>query len=629
MQQLIAHLKSLLSHRHLPLILALLAFVQMIWGLDEGFIMDDYVHRARQLGWLYEGSGQLSEVLNDLFAVNRTPEQLARFKKSGLVPWWAPDTLKISNWRPLAALTHWLDYRLFPHSAALMHAHSLIWLSAAVLAVSAFYRRMSGPTWIAGLAGLMYLLDENNSFPALWIANRNELIAVAFGAAALICHHRGRNEDSLKHPISTATLMLLSLLATEAGIATFAYLAAYALCLDRSPWRRRLTRLAPAFIILVFWRLVYSTLGHGTYECGAIIDPGRTPWAFVQAAFIRAPGLLMGQLGLAQPELFFTLSSRWRLLTSLISASILVLIGLLFVPVIRKDRHARFYGLGMLLSVIPICATFPSGRNFMFMAIGGFGLLAQLLAGLIAGKADLPKIRAWNGTAWSVLVGLLILAIPVASLARAVQPSMIRFMTGSTTPALPWNEMPASLADKHVLVVSAPNPLGMFYASSIRMHRGEAVPQSMHVLSPAFGTLEIERPSAASLVVRSKAPSLFTEGSGSPCHMTHMFVRLDEIFHAHWDHLVIDQPQRVGKLLVQITQAAQDGAPQEVVFSFDTPLEHESLVWLEFDWHSYRFHPFNMPQVGETRVFAGPAYFPLKQALHYVGNQIRGKAETP
>ena len=64
MQPLISGVNALLCNRHLPLVLALLASVLMLWALDEGFIMDDYVHRAKFLGWLHEGSESFSHVLN-------------------------------------------------------------------------------------------------------------------------------------------------------------------------------------------------------------------------------------------------------------------------------------------------------------------------------------------------------------------------------------------------------------------------------------------------------------------------------------------------------------------------------------------------------------------------------------
>lgn len=615
MKALISKLKSLLSHRYLPFILGLLAFIIMIWALDEGFIMDDHFHRAKLLGKLYEGSDGFSDVLHNMFSLNRTPEELTQLKETGFVPWWAADDLKLSNWRPLASLTHWFDYQLFPHSAALMHAHSLLWLSLAVLAVAAFYRRMSGPIWVAGLAGLMYLLDEANSFPTLWIANRNEMIAVAFGATALICHHRARCGGSWKYVIGSVLLFLCSLLATEAGIATFVYLAAYALCLDRSPWRQRLVSLAPAFAVLVLWRVVYSSLGHGTLGCGAIIDPGRTPLAFIQAALVRAPILLMGQLGLAQPDLFGALSPKWQLMMTLVCAGGLALMILLFLPLWRMNRHVRFYGLGMILAVVPICATMPYSRNLMFVAIGGFGFVAHILSALI----DISKVQfrgyVWKVAVWVLTVVLLVLAIPVTGLSRLPQPGMTRFITGQLMPSFPWDEMPDSLSDKQVLIVNAANPFGMLYAPLIRMHEGKPLPQNLRVLSPAWGRLEIERSSDTSLVLRSQGDNLFADGSGAPFHVIHMFRMIDEVFYTHWDHVIVGQSRRLGNLEIQVTQTGAYGAPREVVFTLDKPLEDASLVWLEFDWVGYRLQPCTLPQVGKARELGGPGYMSLGQAL--------------
>src|ERR1700751_5510666 len=79
-----------------------------------------------------------------------------------------------------------LDYRLWPNHPALMHLHSLIWLSAAVLAAALLYREVLGATWVAGPAALMYALDGAHAVPAGYLANRNALIACCFGFISLL-----------------------------------------------------------------------------------------------------------------------------------------------------------------------------------------------------------------------------------------------------------------------------------------------------------------------------------------------------------------------------------------------------------------------------------------------------------
>ncbi len=75
-----------------------------------------------------------------------------------------------------------------------MHLHSLLWLGALVVAAALLYRRILGPTWVAGLAALLYAVDDAHAAPAAYIANRNALIATCFGVLCLLCFARSRQE---------------------------------------------------------------------------------------------------------------------------------------------------------------------------------------------------------------------------------------------------------------------------------------------------------------------------------------------------------------------------------------------------------------------------------------------------
>ena len=128
-------LKRFLEHRYLPAILAIGAILVMLPALETGLVMDDLPQRAVELRpdqlppRMHEtgnpvDSGSFSTVLRDLF-FNRSPQDMALMKSYGMLPWWTPDDMKLGLWRPVTALTHWLDYRLFPDSPALMHAQNI------------------------------------------------------------------------------------------------------------------------------------------------------------------------------------------------------------------------------------------------------------------------------------------------------------------------------------------------------------------------------------------------------------------------------------------------------------------------------------------------------------------------
>src|SRR5208283_5038734 len=155
-------LKRFLAHHYLPAILAIGAILVMLPALKTGLFWDDLPQRAVELRpsqlppRMHEtgnplDSGSFSTVLRDLF-FNRNPQDMTLEKNYGMLPWWTPDNFRIGLWRPLTAFTHWFDYRLFPDSPVLMHAHNIAWFAAIVFLVTVIYGKLLGVGWIAGFA---------------------------------------------------------------------------------------------------------------------------------------------------------------------------------------------------------------------------------------------------------------------------------------------------------------------------------------------------------------------------------------------------------------------------------------------------------------------------------------------
>ncbi|MGB3701217.1 MAG: hypothetical protein WA997_08105 [Anaerolineales bacterium] len=171
--ELVDLLYKTLAHRNLPTVLAIIAIITMVPCLRLGRIGDDIVHRAwltqpaeqnkRLLtaGLIPPGSSQLSFTLMNLYSFSGPQTDLEKITDSGFAPWWTSSETVLSFWRPLAALTHWVDYRLWPNSPTSMHLHSILWFGAAMFMVTLLYRRLLTAAWIAGLAALLYLLDNN------------------------------------------------------------------------------------------------------------------------------------------------------------------------------------------------------------------------------------------------------------------------------------------------------------------------------------------------------------------------------------------------------------------------------------------------------------------------------------
>lgn len=620
----ILHLiKTALEHRYIPAVLAVVTVVIMLPALNAGFIQDDLFHRAKLLGpselpeRFYDmglsppDSGTLPGVLRDMYAIVPTERDYKVFKDFGLLPWWTAKDFRGSNWRPLTALTHWLDYQLFPNSPALMHAHSLIWFAAVIFLVAVLYRKLLGPVWIAGLAALLYTVDDSNYFPAMWIANRNLILSLFFSILTLLMHHRWRQQKSVYAGVAVPFLLLLSLLSTEAGIATFAYLFAYALFIDRQDWRQRALSLAPSIIVIVIWRVIYNALDYGAQSSGFIIDPGSEPLRYAWAVVKRAPVLLYGQWGCLPAEMFNLFSDYARKWNLLAAAAFLLLLLIVFMPLLRKNHVALFWFVGMILCILPICATSPMNRNLLFAAIGAFGLTAQFIGGLFLKESWVSKTRYWLVPAWIVCVTLLFINIIIAGGTRVIVPKRITSIFNTFYSTVDVGSQP-DIENKTIVVVNAPHPFLFLGLPVMRGYENKALPERTRVLTPGFVPLEITRTGEKTLLLKAQNGNILsTETSRKDFkpNFVYFYDEFNSLFRAE------DLPFQAGEqveltgMSVEVIDIDRAGQPVEVQFHFAVSLDDPFLSWLQWDWKKGGFgsySAFRVPAVGEKTYIPGP-----------------------
>ncbi|UCF43392.1 MAG: hypothetical protein JSV99_00215 [Planctomycetota bacterium] len=618
-----------LGHRYLPLILAVAAFVIMLPALKAGLITDDLIHRSilvepselperlHDSGMIPEGSGKLSPVLCGLFGAGRTDSDVKNLKDSGILPWWTYDGLRAFFWRPLTGFTHWVDYRLFPDSPALMHAHSLIWFAAVVFLVTVLYRRLLGPVWLAGLAAILYLLDENSYLPAMFIANRNVLVALVFGILAVLAHHRWRTTGSLPTAVAACFFLLCSLLSAEAGIATFAYIFAYAAIMDNGSWVRRGISLAPALIVIVLWRIIYNALGYGFYGSGMYLDPVREPLQYALAVLQRGPVLLMGLWSWQSPDLLCFVNDSVRMQAWLVSVIYLAVVFVILVPLLRTSRLARFWFVAMLLSVLPVCAVIPTSRNLIFVAIAGFALIAQFIGYLLARESWLPKSHLWRAPAWGLCLILLIVHVPMAVGGRIISPKMTSFVIDTMKVATQVGSS-EGLENQDLIVVNAPNPLAFTFAPFVRAYEGEPLPRATRILAPGFNQVEIIRTGNRSILLEAREGNLLEIDQQSELHFVNFFEQFNGLFRSERFGMHAGEQISLPRLTVEIVAVDARGLPTQVLFRFAAALEDPSLCWLEFDWEDGCYHPFEVPAIGESTEVPGPRPVAFGEAMDYL-----------
>ncbi len=609
-------LRYMLEYRYLPLFLAVVVILLTLPALRGGLLFDDLWHWAElagpgqvdgklaEVGIKPEKSGRLSTALSELFVVVSPEKNLQQLKRYGALPWWTYDGFKVSAWRPIASFTHWLDYRLFGGSEALMHAHNILWFAAVVFFITMLYRSLIVPRWVAGLAAVFFILCESNYFPTLWISNRNLILSLFFGVLALLAHHRWRQQDSSGAGVAAVVCLAGSLLSAEAGAAMFAYIFAYAVFFERGSFKRRLMSLAPATIIVVLWRIFYNSGGYGAYGGDLYLDLAREPLRYVWAILTRGPLILAGQISSVPVDVFGYIPESMQSFYVLGTAVFIAIALFFFMPLLHKDRLARFWLVGTCLSVLPICATIPMSRNLLFVELGAFGLIAQFTAGVISRAEWLPKRQLQRMAIWMFCVLLLVAHLPVAAARRVAAPITSSMIVDEIYSTMQIDSMPG-LEKQELVVLNAPYPVAFQYLPFLNAYEGKAIPRAIRVLSPGYRPLEITRLDEQTIVVRSLSGNLLSYEEEYPLHFVYFYRYVGAVRGA-------GQPFHAGErfklpgMLVEVVEVDDEGQPVEVSFTFAVSLDDPSLRWLQWDWEKDRYTPLKVPTIGQCQIISGP-----------------------
>lgn len=572
-------LRRLFAHSRIAWIAAALAVVLALPALFQGIQGDDYFQRA-----ILEETGPLgedSEPLLDLFAFAGDRDKLQDLIDLGFYPWWTHPDLQIRFFRPLTAITGLLDYTLWPGNWTLMHAHSLLWFALAVFVVARLYRRVHGPVAVAGLAALLFAVEDAHAMPAVWLANRNALITLTFGVLAVLAHVRWRQEGRRVHLVGALAALGVGLCSGEAALGAVAYVFAWQGCMDDGAWGRRIVALAPYAVLVVVWRVIYDALGCGTVGCGLYVDPGSHPLQFVAALLLRWPVLLAAQWWQLSADLWAGFDDRGQVAYSLIGVGLgLAALALLWRP-LRERREARFWALGMVLSLVPLCAAFPMTRLLIFSGVGAFGLLAVAAdsTGWVEGREKRGgRPRRWgtglllvlHGPVSAVLLLLTVLSFPIFGQMFSLGHRLV-----------PTDE---ALQDQTLVVVNG-NEFPMFYMTIMReLDDSGPIPRRVALLSTMNADNTVTREDEHTLVVH-------VDGGLLAIAFDRLMRDLDPPF-------VAGHTRELPDYTVTVREVTDDGRPLEMAFAFEHPLEHPTYRWLY--WTQQGLREFEPPAVGDS-----------------------------
>ncbi|MBX3223260.1 MAG: hypothetical protein KF795_22300 [Labilithrix sp.] len=593
---LASRLKTWLSSPRFPAVAVLIACVLSLPTLRIRLVADDLWHRAmtqHDTRWNPTASNPLS-----LFTfASGAPDESARLLESGFAPWWMPPGLRIALFRPLASLTHALDYTLWPTTPWVMHAQSIAWYALVIWLASRLYRRWLGAfsPLAAGIATLFYAIDHTHGLPVGWIANRNTLIVSTFALGALLLHDTGaRRERPGVFPFAAAASLGLALSAGESAVATFAYLGAHALFLDDRPRAARLKSLAPAAAIAVMWVVVYRAGNFGARGSGVYTDPTRDPLGFLGGLGAHVPLLLGAELGAPMPDSYPFATSAGKVVLVALAVAVLVWASRVVVRMFRAEdarvrRTSRFFACASVLAVVPSSATFPSSRLLFLSGFGLVALLAMTCAGALekapwaanATGRTARVVRAYAAWTW---LGHLVLA-PFLFLFGSYSIVILDGIIRDLATGIPAD---GSAVDKRVVLVNAPDTSFAYYFIITHLEEGRAPPERMLMMTGNLRDVRVSRTGERTFVVHEEG-GFYRTGT-------------ELLFRGLKPPMPAGSTVALSDVTITVTHAMDDGVPDEASFVFANDLESSYLFR---QWKGKAIVPFELPAIGETVTFPG------------------------
>jgi hypothetical protein len=579
----IGRLKPWLELRRMPLQVALLAGVLALPSLWTGLACDDHQFRMVQQG--FPGLPEFSQHSLDIFTfANGDPERNAALMERGYLPWFAAPELRFAFWRPLAAITHWIDDRIWGDQAIPAHLQNVLWYGALILVIAATYRRFSTPVWVAGLATMLYALDGLHFIPIGWIASRNAMMSCIAALLALAAHDRWRRERRPALGVVGPIWLAIGLLCGESAIGLGGYLLAYVLCIERGPLMRRLAGIVPYGVVVFAWQGLYRYFGYGVDGSGLYLDPATATGEFLLVFPRHLVVLLQGLLFGPNPLLWVTMTPPYPAIYLGVGVIAVAATTWILWPLLRRDALARFWALGMLASLVPGCAVVPQDRVLFLPGLGCMALVARFLkardekAAPFLGRGSRYVAARALAVTW-VVVHLVLSPVFAAPVSYA----MALYDYHMTTVAHSFPRQ-GPIDGEEVIILRTPSDLIPHSVTYIRASLRWPSPLRQRALYAGRQPLEIYRADEATLVLRpadSFAAWPWAQMFRSPG--SHPFERGDTVY--------------LSGLTVEVLQV-EDSKPTEVEFAFDTPLEDAADHWLT--WSGGELVPFELPRIGET-----------------------------
>lgn len=605
-------------------VLLIVTFLLNVHSINSGMLTDDFIQKTYALGNQKLKDKQVYNYQPDSSFLGFTQKYFIfldsekmglnqSYFEYGATPWWSFKDVKVAFWRPVTSATYWLDYKLWPDSSKAMHFQNIFWFMLLIIAVYTFYRKTLNPTWAVFLAASLFVIDYSFIKNAGWLACRNATMATLFGIFSILSFIKYKQSESSLQLFFSVILFLLSILSAEAGIATMAYIASYAICLDKKPLKNRFISIIPFLITIIAWRVIYKLLGYGTSGTEMYIDPISNFSGFTEAITTRAPVLFFYQL-IGTDGIDYIFNDSLKKIFIFASYLTVAIFCILPLKILIKDKISRFYLFGAIFAVIPICTTYPSGRILMFVALGIIGFLISIIYNLTSGK-HISNLSLSNAIPlWIFVVLILVISIPVNLLFWGKEISN-KSGTPHSPKMLGIGDEP-EIADKDVIVINANNPFAFIFEPFTRAYSSEnlEVPNHIRALTTALNDISITRENLQTIIMEPKGGFLLTANVKYPedksqiplLHSAHSINAINGHFRGSDMEFEAGEKISLPEVEIEILEVTDNGQPKTVKFEFIESLENNRFKWLFWNWESMAYEEFTLPGIGKKVTVNGP-----------------------
>ncbi|NUP05937.1 MAG: hypothetical protein HOW73_07755 [Polyangiaceae bacterium] len=550
-------------HPKRTLIATAIAFALSLTFLGAGYLLDDRLHT-----YILDGNSLAGGPRGawDLYRFADGGDGVRQATREGIFPWWSSPELKFAFFRPIPSLWRAADHYLWGESAVIPHLEAALVFALVVIVAARAYGKVVGGA-AAGIATLMFAIDDAHGTVIAWIANRYALLAALFGFASLLLffprwsgnagetsHRRTNPFDS----VISAALFGIALFCGEPAIGIFGYVVAAA-WFDPRGRRAGLISMAPHTVVFAVWAITYRTLGYGAAGSDFYVDPVQSPVAFAKALVERLPRLTLAQLAVPPSEMWGLFPEAGRPIYAVVTIAVSAAILIAVLRVTRSHPASKILAWGALLAAIPACATNSADRLLLIPGFGAFGLIALFLE-RVWETASAPRgKRVLAGFFVAVHFVLAPVLLPVSTW------NFMKTFGGFVERGVASMPTDAKLAEQHLVVVTAPDVLLTNYVMLETLMADGPKPLGGCILtSQDRGTATIERTGDRTYVLTNPAGQ-----NGGPFGGLYGNGRLR-----------VGDTFDTNVMTVRVLEMGVEDLPTAIQFDFHAPLdEHRWIVW--------------------------------------------------